>query len=133
MKIFLDTNVLASALGTRGLCEDVLRETLASHELIISKALLRELERVLIKKFKVPTAIVDNTIAFLKQASTEANHKSSMKIPIHDKDDIIILSDAIEGNTGLFVTGDKELLELKKIDKMKVVSPREYWNYLKKR
>ena len=133
MRIFLDTNVLASALGTRGLCEDVLRETLASHELIISEALLKELERVLVKKFKVPTATVDNTIAFLRQASIKANHKSSIKIPIHDKNDIIILSDAIEGNTGLFVTGDKELLDLKKIYKMKIVSPREFWGYLKKR
>ncbi len=133
MRIFLDTNVLASAFGTRGLCEDVLRETLASHELIISAALLRELERVLVKKFKIPTSIVDNAITFLRQTSIEANLKHNIKIPIHDKDDIIILSDAIEGNTDLFVTGDKKLLELKQIDKMKVISPREFWNFLKKR
>ncbi len=133
MRIFLDTNVLASALGTRGLCEDVLRETLASHELIISLALLRELKRVLVKKFKVPTSIADNAITFLRQASIEANHKHNIKIPVHDKDDIIILSDAIEGNTDLFVTGDKELLEQKKIVKMKVISPREFWSLLKKR
>ena len=133
MRIFLDTNILTSALGTRGLCEDVLRETLASHELIISVALLRELERVLVKKFKVPASIADNAIRFLRQASIEANLKHNIEIPIHDKDDIIILSDAIEGNTDLFVTGDKELLELKKIDKIKIVSPREFWDFIKKR
>ena len=31
MKVFLDTNVLASAAATRGLCADVLREVFASH------------------------------------------------------------------------------------------------------
>lgn len=133
MRIFLDTNVLASTFGTRGLCEDVLRETLVSHELIISVALLRELERVLVKKFKVPTSIADNAIEVLRQASIEANLKHNIEIPIHDKDDIIILSDAIEGKTDIFVTGDKELLELKKIDKMKIVSPREFWDFIKKR
>jgi len=133
MRIFLDTNVLASAFGTRGLCEDVLREALAFHELIISVALLRELERVLVKKFKVPTSIADNAITFLRQVSIEAHLKHNIKIPIPDKDDIIILSDAIEGKTDIFVSGDKELLELRKIDKMKIVSPREFWNFIKKR
>lgn len=133
MRMFLDTNILASALGTRGLCEDVLRETLSSHELIISVALPRELERVLVEKFMVPASIADNAITFLRQTSIEVNLRHNIKIPIHDKDDIIILSGAIEGNTDIFITGDKELLELKKIDKMKIVSPREFWDFIKKR
>jgi putative PIN family toxin of toxin-antitoxin system len=132
MRIFLDTNVLASALGTRGLCEDVLLETLASHDLIISGLLLRELEQVLIKKFRVPVSIVDDAITFLRQVSIETNHQKSIKIPVHDKSDIIILSDAIEGNTDLFVTGDKELLRLKRVGRMRIVSTREFWNYLKR-
>jgi len=47
MRIFLDTNVLASAVATRGLCADVLREVLTRHDLIISNALLKELKLVL--------------------------------------------------------------------------------------
>jgi hypothetical protein len=35
MKVMLDTNVLASAVATRGLCADVLRAVLAEHELVI--------------------------------------------------------------------------------------------------
>lgn len=133
MRVFLDTNVLASAFGTRGLCEDVLRETLTSHELIVAVPLLRELERVLVKKFKVPNSIVDSAITLLKQTSVEeANAEHNIKIPIQDKDDILILSCAIQGEADIFVTGDKELLKLKKADKMKVVSPREFWNVLKK-
>ena len=51
---------------------------------------------------------------------------------IFNEVDRIILSDAIEGKTDIFVTGDKELLELQKIDKMKIVSPREFWDFIKK-
>jgi len=69
MKIFLDTNVLASAFATRGLCEDVLKEILLSHELIIAEPLLNELEMVLIKKFKVPALLVKETISFLREAT----------------------------------------------------------------
>ena len=36
MRVFLDTNVLVSAMATRGLCADVLREILTSHRLVVS-------------------------------------------------------------------------------------------------
>ena len=51
---FLDTNVLASAAATRGLCADVLREVLTSHELVTSAQVLNEFERVLRTKFGIP-------------------------------------------------------------------------------
>ncbi len=40
MRVFLDTNVLVSAVATRGLCADVLREVLLSHQLLVSADLL---------------------------------------------------------------------------------------------
>ena len=67
MRIFLDTNVLASAVATRGLCADVLREVLTRHDLIISNALLKELKRVLQKKFSVPSQLISGFIAMLQQ------------------------------------------------------------------
>jgi predicted nucleic acid-binding protein len=50
VRVVLDTNVLIAAFATRGLCEDVLRTVLAEHELIVSKFILAELERVLVEK-----------------------------------------------------------------------------------
>ena len=67
MRIFLDTNVLASAVATRGLCADVLREVLTRHDLIISNALLKELKLVLQKKFRVPSQLISGFIAMLQQ------------------------------------------------------------------
>jgi len=37
VKVFLDTNVLVSALATRGLCADLLRKVLTEHELLVGK------------------------------------------------------------------------------------------------
>ena len=67
MRIFLDTNVLSSAVATRGLCADVLREVLTRHDLIISSALLKELKLVLQKKFSVPSQLISGFIAILQQ------------------------------------------------------------------
>jgi hypothetical protein len=59
MRIFLDTNVLASAVAARGLCADVVREILVSHQLIISESLLNELRNVLRNKLAVPDEFID--------------------------------------------------------------------------
>lgn len=67
MRVFLDTNVLVSALVTRGLCEDVLREVLSAHHLVVSRPLLTERERVLSKKLHLPGRLVSEIIGFLKQ------------------------------------------------------------------
>jgi predicted nucleic acid-binding protein len=67
MRIFVDTNGLSSAVATRGLCADVLREVLTRHDLIISNALLKELKRVLQKKYSVPSQLISGFIAILQQ------------------------------------------------------------------
>ena len=67
MRIFLDTNVLVSAFTTRGLCEDVLREVLSSHDLIVSFQLFEELERTLTGKFGMPIALVSDIVALVKE------------------------------------------------------------------
>jgi predicted nucleic acid-binding protein len=48
-------------------------------------------------------------------------------IPIKDADDIPILACAIAGEADVFVTGDKELLDLQKIGNLPIVSPRQFW------
>ena len=130
MRIFLDTNVLASAVATRGLCADVLREVLARHDLIISSALLRELKLVLQKKIRVPAPIISEFVAMLQQDTMLAEPIDSPGIQIKDKDDIIILAAALSGEAELFITGDKELLELGKVGNLTIISPRMFWDRL---
>ena len=57
MKVDLDTNVLVSAFGTRGICADILTVVLAEHELVVGEAVLSELSRVLHTKMKMSRII----------------------------------------------------------------------------
>ncbi len=131
MRVFLDTNVLVSAVATRGLCADVLREVLSSHDLIISKHLLNELKEVLQRKFGIPSPLISEFIDMLQQDTILVNPDNPPQIQIKDKDDLMILSAALTANADLLVTGDKELLALDKVKNLEIVSPRLFWNRLK--
>ena len=132
MKVFLDTNVLASALTTRGLCADLFREVIASEDLVVSAPLFTELRRTILKKFHAPTDFVDETLAFLERETLLAPPGDLVPIKIKDQDDVVILSSALRGKTDVFVTGDKEVHGLKKIGRMEILTPREFWGRLKK-
>lgn len=131
MKVLLDTNVLASAVATRGLCADVFREVLSFHELIISKHLLVELRQVLQRKFGVSPSLISEFINMLKQDAILVNPSNLPDIEIQDKDDLMILSAALTADAELLVTGDKELLVLGKVGNLEIVSPRSFWEKLK--
>jgi len=131
MKIFLDTNVLASAAATRGLCADVLREVFASHDLFVSKQVLSELERVLKLKFGVAQELIDDFIWLLRQDSVLAKPSQLPGVSIQDKADLTILAAAITAGAQVLVTGDKELLDLGRVENLKILSPRQFWEELK--
>ena len=131
MKVFLDTNVLASAVATRGLCADVFREVIHNEELISSEYVLDELQKVLTVKFKLPLHITAEAIALIKIDSVIACPITGIECLIEDENDIPILSAAVTGKADVFITGDKLLLGLKKIGSMEILSPREFWRKLK--
>jgi len=131
MKVFLDANVLVSAVATRGLCADVVREVLLSHQLIISPPLLMEVEKALRGKLGVPPTFISEFILVLKQDALLSSPTVQPEVLLKDKDDLIILSSALSGHADLFVTGDKEVLDLRKIGKIQIVSPRGFWEKLK--
>ena len=51
MRLVLDTNVLIAAIAADGLCRDLVRRRVRSHELCTSEALLKELASTLRRKF----------------------------------------------------------------------------------
>ena len=132
MRVFLDTNVLVSAFTTRGLCEDVLREVLASHDLIVSVLLFNELERTLRGKFKIPKTLISEILIFLGEDTILSKVGDFPDVNIKDQDDLAMLSCALEGRADIFVTGDKELIELQRVSDLEILSPRAFWEKLKK-
>ena len=131
MKVFLDTNVLASAAATRGLCADVLREVFASHELFISEQVLSELGRVLRSKFSVGQDLIDEFILLLEQDSVTVQPAALPGIELQDKDDLPIVGAAVAAGAEVLITGDKELRDMDRVENLEILSPRQFWEKLK--
>ncbi|HKS06141.1 MAG TPA: putative toxin-antitoxin system toxin component, PIN family [Gemmatimonadaceae bacterium] len=132
MKVALDTNVLVSALGTRGLCADVLRVVLLEHDLIISEPVLSELRKALAKKFRLPADLIRETEELLRARSTVVTERPAAIPASIDADDAVILGSAVAGKADVFVTGDAALLMLGAKAPIPVVSPRQFWVLLRR-
>ena len=131
MKARLDTNVLVSAGATRGLCADVVREVLVSHELVISSDLLAELETVFQERLGLPEDVISEFLENVQQDATVSPPSTPPDVAVQDKNDLALLSSALNGGADLFVTGDKELLGVGHVRNMEIVSPRGFWRKLK--
>ena len=130
MRVFLDTNVSASALATRGICADVLQVTLAEHELVLGEKVLAELSRVLRTKFRVTPEDADETDTFLRREAEVIAEAPRLGIRFADAD-VTVLEQAVAGQTDVFVTGDRELLEAELKLPLRVLSPRGFWDLMR--
>lgn len=131
MRVFLDTNVLTAAFATRGLCEDVLRITLAEHELVVGETVLIELERTLVHKLRVPVHQARAVSSFLRSQADVIKPVEPANWPERDPDDRWVVAAAVEGGVDFLVTGDRDLLEVAGKVSVAIVSPRSFWEQLR--
>jgi putative PIN family toxin of toxin-antitoxin system len=128
MKAVFDTNVLLAAFITEGICSKILvRGRKRQFHLILCPVILREFERVLIKKFSVTR----NEARSILQIVSEAMHSvvspsQSVQGICRDPDDDSILACALEAGADYLVTGDVDLLKLKIFKGIRIVTPREF-------
>ncbi len=130
MRVLLDTNVLVSAVATRGLCADVFRAVLAAHELVTCAQVLEEVRRILSMKFLVPEQLIAEYLELIGQDAIVAEPDDLPELPIQDQDDAEIVGAAISAGAEVLVTGDHELQSLKKIGQVRILSPRAFWEEL---
>lgn len=130
MRVYLDTNVLVSAMATRGLSADVLQVVLAEHQLLVGEVVLGELRRVLRQKLRVPTSTVEEIDAFLRFHGAAIAEAPALDIAIRDPSDLRILGEAVAGKADLLITGDRDLLDLKK-PPLRILAPRAFWELLR--
>ncbi|MFZ0677132.1 putative toxin-antitoxin system toxin component, PIN family [Candidatus Binatus sp.] len=129
MRVFLDTNVLASAFGTRGMCADLLQVILAQHELVTGEVVIEELCRVLIRKFDTRAVKVNDVERFLRGFHVEPRPRQLPNLNLSERSDLIVVGSAINAKAEILITGDREILILKTTPEgLRIVSPREFWN-----
>ncbi len=132
MRVFVDTNVLASAFSTRGLCADVLRHVLSEHDLLVGEVVLIELRRVLRAKLRVPTDVIDDVEALLRDHEVVPKPLEPSSAELRDPGDRWILASAMAAHADVLVTGDRDLLDVADRLPIRVLNPREFWNFVRK-
>ena len=129
MRVFLDTNVLASAFGSRGLCADVLRIILREHELVTGEVVIEELDRALSKKFGMPADVVKGYEMFLRGYRVEPRPRHLPNLDLSQRADLMVIGSASNAKAEILITGDREMLALKKKPEgLRIINPREFWN-----
>ena len=130
MRVFLDTNVLVSAVATRGICADILTLVLAEHQLVLGEQVLTELKRILVKKMKVSMEIAEEADIFLRGQAAVVSSAEPHDIMIRDEDDIIVLGEAIAALADVLVSGDKDLTAVAEEAPLQILTPRGFWESL---
>jgi uncharacterized protein len=130
VKVFLDTNVVVSALATRGLCADLYERLLTGHEIVIGEPVILEVLDILQRKFRAGKDLLAKVEAELRLLRVIPAQSVAPSLPIRDADDPWIIACALEAGVDCFVTGDAELLTLGQVNNLPIISPRVCWEKL---
>jgi putative PIN family toxin of toxin-antitoxin system len=132
VRVFLDTNVIVSALTARGLSADVFRLILTEHELLTGEINLKELRRVLRFRMRVPARAVDEVEELLREHTVVPIPEEPLDIELRDPDDKWVLASAVAGSADVLVTGDKDLLSLSPAAPLPILNPRAFWELVRR-
>lgn len=127
MKIVLDTNVLIAAFITHGTCNELLEHCAVNHEVTLSAFILDELKDKLVRKFGFTTHEADSAVQLLTSRCALVTPLALTKPICRDADDDNIFGTAFAGHCDCIVTGDKDLLDLRRVKGIRVISPSDFW------
>lgn len=135
MKVFIDTNVLISAvLFPQGKVASVFSYLIESHDIVISSYTIKECEIVFEKKFPAKVeylrTFIDNLSFELFQTPKKINPDKYPKI--RDKNDLPILVSAILSDSDILITGDKDFEDIQ-MKKPLVFTPNQYFELIRKK
>ena len=104
---------------------------LLDHDLILGRNVLREFEKALREKVKLPVVRSAEIIDFVSSEAIQVVDKAEPAIVNVDAADALVLGEAISSHAELFVTGDAALLRLGMVGALQIVSPRQFWEVLR--
>lgn len=126
VKVVLDTNIIISALGFGGKPREILLLAIDTQILALSSTiLLAELEDVINKKFPQLRQDFEHINKLIRRKLKIVKPKKVIKI-LKDDDDNRVLEAASQGRVDYIITGDRDLLELKKYENIKIVNADEF-------
>ncbi|MBI4971918.1 MAG: putative toxin-antitoxin system toxin component, PIN family [Candidatus Omnitrophica bacterium] len=128
MKVVVDTNVLISAFLTRGTSKEVLDFVLSEKICFVSPYILDEFKRILFsRKFEFPASLIEKFVSHICKFSIISKEDPGLEVDSPDPNDRKILALCQTIKADIFVTGDAELIALKKIGSTHIVRPVDFW------
>ena len=127
MKLVFDTNVIFSAFATHGLANSIFEFCLQQHTIVLSDHILGELEKNFLKKLKMPQDKIQAVLSFLKEFCLIADAIKLKRNVCRDREDNKILGLAVNAGVDFIISGDKDLLMLRKFESIAILTPREFW------
>lgn len=127
MRVMLDTNVLLSALLFPSKQMDrILTEVSMYHTLVLASVVIYELHEVIRRKFPAKEGVIDSLLAKMSYELVYTPHNIAPdRFLIRDKKDYPILYTAIVEGIDIFVTGDKDFMDLQ-IEKPEIITPSKF-------
>ena len=127
MRVVADTNVYISALNFGGTAEEVLALGRAQAiQLFLSPPVLKEIEGVLIGKFKWSAKRARQAIAAIQEFTQLVHPKETLDVITEDEPDNRILECTLEAKAEVVITGDDHLQQLKMFRGIPIMGPREF-------
>lgn len=127
-KVFLDTNILISALGWKGKPRFIFEKCLHGElELVTSPNQMEELKRVMdYPKFNFTEEQKAAFLSIILEIATMVEIPGKVKMIEDDPDDDAMLETAVVGNVDYLISGDPHLLKLNEFAKVKIVTASEF-------
>ncbi|MGP1458091.1 MAG: putative toxin-antitoxin system toxin component, PIN family [Treponema sp.] len=132
MKIFVDTNIIISAiLFPGGITARVFSHMLTKHTIVISSYIKEEGYEVFQKKFPEKQELLDFFFAeadFEEFVMPQTIDKSDFP-KMRDEADLPVLAAAVLSDSDILLTGDKDFEDIK-MDRPLIFTPAEYYKLL---
>lgn len=130
MRVVLDTNVLIAAFIAHGTCHEILENCIYHYEIVGSSFLLDEFRRNLIRKFGYTKPEAGEAERLLCSRMTLVEPQALEAPACRDPDDDMVLGTALAGHCQWLVTGDADLLFLKRYREISIISSGDFWRNL---
>jgi putative PIN family toxin of toxin-antitoxin system len=125
VRIVFDTNVLFSAFVAHGVCAGLYEECLQRAQIVVSPDILGELEEKMLAKAGLTAAETREVIRAVRADAEIAKATPLVKPVCRDADDDLILAAALAAEANAIVTGDRDLLVLKRFKGIPILNPRD--------
>ena len=129
MRVFFDTNVLIAAFISHGICAELFEHCLTRHTTLTTEWVLDEYHKSLKEKLTFDINLTEKSLSFLKTNLIVVKAQTLKKQVCRDKDDDNVIAGALGGKADCLITGDKDLLILKKFKKIPIIPPKDFWEF----